>query len=69
MNPNLSYGQAAFYARHCTLGSKYTIAMYKKEIGCAYETARTSMDNLVYLGYYRKELFKNKYIYIPVKKR
>ena len=68
LNPNLSHGQAYFYARHCTLGMNYTISQYKKELGCAYETARSSMDHLVYLGYYRKELLKNKYIYTPVKK-
>lgn len=68
LNPNLSRGQAYFYARHCTLGMNYTISQYKKELGCAYETARSSMDNLVYLGYYRKELLKNKYFYTPVKK-
>ncbi|MFA6755112.1 MAG: hypothetical protein WCR97_01200 [Bacilli bacterium] len=68
MNPNLSRGQAYFYARHCTLGMNYTISQYKKNLGCAYETARSSMDHLVYLGYYRKELLKNKFIYTPVKK-
>ena len=68
LNPNLSHGQAYFYARHCTLGMNYTISQYKKTLGCAYETARSSMDHLVYLGYYRKELLKNKYIYTPVKK-
>lgn len=68
LNPNLSHGQAYFYARHCTLGMNYTIAQYKKSLGCAYETARSSMDHLVYLGYYRKELLKNKFIYTPVKK-
>lgn len=66
--PDLSRSQAYFYARHCTLGSKYTIAQFKKEVGCAYETARTSMDFLVYLGFYRKEPLKNKFVYIPVKK-
>lgn len=66
--PDLSRSQAYFYARHCTLGSKYTIAQFKKEIGCAYETARTSMDSLVYFGFYRKEPLKNKYVYMPVKK-
>lgn len=68
MNPNLSNGEAFFYARHCTLGMCYTISQYKKELGCAYETARSSMDKLVYLGYYRKELLKNKFIYTPVRK-
>lgn len=68
MNPNLSHGQAYFYARHCTMGMSYTISQYKKEVGCAYETARRSMDNLVFLGYYKKELVKNKFVYIAMKK-
>ncbi len=68
MNPNLSRAQAYFYARHCTIGMNYTIAQFKKEVGCAYETARSSMDNLVLLGYYKKEPYKNKFIYMPVKK-
>ena len=69
MEPNLSRGQAYFYARHCTLNMNYTISQYKKEVGCAYETARSSMDNLVRLGYYKKELLKNKFVYIPIKRR
>ena len=48
---------------------KYTISQYKKCLNCAYETARTSMDGLVYLGFYSKEPLKNKYIYTPVKKK
>lgn len=67
-NPNLSRGQAYFYARHCTIGMCYTISQYKKEVGCAYETARCSMDHLVSLGYYAKKQLKNKYIYTPVKR-
>ena len=53
-NPNLSRPQAYFYARHCTIGKYYTIAQYKKEVGCAYETARVAMDKLVSEGYYAK---------------
>ena len=56
-DPNLKRGEAKFYARHCTLGMIYTIAQYKKAIGCVYETARTSMDHLAELGYYKKDLF------------
>ncbi len=69
MEPSLSRGQAYFYARHCTLNMNYTISQYKKDVGCAYETARSSMDNLVRLGYYKKELLKNKFVYIPIKRR
>lgn len=68
-NPNLSRPQAYFFARHCTIGKFYTIAQYKKEIGCAYETARNAMDKLVSQGYYAKEPYKNKFIYTPIKKK
>jgi len=64
--PSLRKMQAKFYAEHCTIGKYYSIAQYKKETGVAYETARTSMDNLVNLGFYKKEQIKNKFVYTPV---
>ena len=67
-DPELKKGEAKFYARHCTKGKKYTIAQYKKALHCAYETARTSMDHLAELLYYRKEKIKNKYVYIPIER-
>ncbi|HOH68089.1 MAG TPA: Fic family protein [Bacilli bacterium] len=67
-NPLLRPKQAEFYARHRTLGKYYTILMYKKEMDVVYETARTSMDNLAQLGYYRRENVKNKFVYTPIKK-
>lgn len=67
-DPSLSRAEAYFYARHCTMGKYYTINDFKEVIGCAYETARTSMDHLSNSGYYRKEKFKNKFIYTPTKK-
>ena len=66
LDPSLKKHEAKFYARHCTLGKRYTIAQYKKSIGCVYETARTSMDHLVASGYYRKEMVKNKHVYTPI---
>ena len=69
LDPSLKKGEAKFYARHCTLGKKYTIAQYKKAIGCVYETARTAMDQLAELGYYRKEQLKNKYVYSPIARK
>ena len=68
MDPALKKGEAYFYARHCTMHMNYTIAQYKKALGCAYETARTSMDHLVKLHYYEKAPFKNKFVYTPIKK-
>ena len=67
--PTLKRGQAYFYARHCTIGKYYTISQYKKLLDVAYETARTSMDNLVDLGFYRKEKLNNKFIYTPLPRR
>lgn len=64
--PSMKRGQAQFYSRHCTIGKYYTISQYKQEQKVAYETARTSMDNLVNLGFYKKEQLKNKFVYTPV---
>ena len=69
LDPSMKRGEAKFYARHCTIGKRYTIQQYKKAIGCAYETARTSMDHLVAMGYYRKEMVKNKNVYTPIPKK
>lgn len=68
-NPNISQSQAYFYANHCTLGMHYTIKSYKDFICCAYETARSSMDKLVAEGYYSKEPYKNKFLYMPIKRK
>ena len=68
MDPALKKGEAHFYARHCTMHMNYTIAQYKKALGCAYETARTSMEHLVELHYYEKAAIKNKFVYTPIKK-
>ncbi|MEY3692117.1 MAG: hypothetical protein RLZZ388_288, partial [Bacillota bacterium] len=65
-HPSMKKGEAYFYARHHSLGKYYTLAQYKKLLDCAYETARTSMEHLVKLGYYRKEKYKNKYVYTTV---
>lgn len=66
-NPTLKEAQAHFYARHCTLGSYYTIQMYKKAERVVYETARTSMEALKDLGFYEKKQIKNKFVYTPIK--
>ena len=44
------------------------IDQYQKEIGCAYETARKSMNDLVVLGYYKKEIMGKKFVYVPIKR-
>lgn len=67
-DPYLKKAQADFYVRHCEIGKFYTIQQFKKEERVVYETARTSMENLVKLGYYRKEQIKNKFVYTPIEK-
>jgi hypothetical protein len=69
VNPGIKRLEAHFYARHCTIGKFYTIAQFKKKMSCAYETARTSMEHLTQLGYYRKEHYKNKFVYTPVSRK
>lgn len=66
LHPTLKKGQAEFYARHCTVGKYYTIQQYKEFNDVAYETARTSMDNLAFLNFYKKEKIRNKFVYTPV---
>lgn len=67
-DPLLKKKQAHFYVRHCTKGKYYTIQQFKKCEGTVYETARTSMDNLARLGYYKREQVKNKFVYTPIDK-
>ncbi len=66
LDPELRKREAHFYARHCTLGKKYTIQEFKKCNNCVYETARTGMDHLAELGYYEKQPVKNKFVYTPI---
>ncbi len=68
-NPLLSKKEARFYAKHCSIGKMYSISQFKKDIGCVYETARTSMDHLAALGYYKKEQIKNKFFYTPISRK
>ena len=69
MDVELKKGEAHFYARHCTLGMYYTIDQYKKATKCVYETARTSMEHLVKLGYYSKKQVGKKFVYTPVERK
>lgn len=66
-NPRVRKPQAVFFASHSALGRYYTIQDYKRTMRCAYETARTSMDNLAAEGFYQKLQIKNKFVYTPIK--
>ncbi len=65
-NPSIRKAQALFFASHSTIGHYYTIQDFKKSARCAYETARTSMDNLAREGFYQKLQIKNKFVYTPI---
>ncbi len=69
LDPTMHRGEAAFYARHCTLGKKYTIQQCKRYLECAYETARKTMERLTELGYYKREMVKNKSVYTPIERK
>lgn len=69
LDVRLKKGEAYFYARHCTIGMYYTIEQYRKALKCVYETARTSMDHLAELGYYKKTKYSKKYVYTPIKRK
>lgn len=67
-DPNLKRKEAHFYSRHREIGKSYSIADYKRFSRCVYETARTSMDHLAQLGYYKKIQIKNKFIYETIER-
>ncbi|MBO7614832.1 MAG: hypothetical protein J6T15_03955 [Bacilli bacterium] len=67
-DPNLKRKEAHFYSRHREIGKSYSIADYKRFSRCVYETARTSMDHLAQLGYYKKIQIKNKFVYETVER-
>ena len=67
-DPNLKKKEAHFYSRHREIGKCYSIADYKRFSRCVYETARTSMDHLAQLGYYKKIQIKNKFVYETIER-
>lgn len=67
-DPNLKRKEAHFYSRHREIGKSYSIADYKRFNRCVYETARTSMDHLAELGYYKKVQIKNKFVYETIER-
>ncbi len=67
-DPNLKRKEAHFYSRHREIGKSYSIADYKRFSRCVYETARTSMDHLAQLGYYKKIQIKNKFVYETIER-
>lgn len=64
--PILKRKEAHFYITHSTIGYNYTINQFQTIEKTVYETARTSMDNLAKLGFYKKHHIGNKFFYAPV---
>ena len=63
--PTLSEKSAQFFATHREEGKYYTIKHFQQFVGCSYETARYSLDNLTNLKLYNKIKIGNKYVYKP----
>lgn len=64
--PLLKKKEANFYITHCTIGLNYTISQFQNFEQTVYETARTSMDNLAKLGFYKKRQIGKKFVYTPI---
>ena len=63
----LSQRQALFFMAHNDKKMSYTISQFKKYTTSSYETSRYSMDNLVELGFYKKQKVGKKFVYKPTK--
>lgn len=64
--PVLKAFQVDFYLDHCTVGKFYTLRQFVEAEGVVYETARTSMDLLANLGFYRKGKTGKKFTFTPI---
>lgn len=62
--PFLSTKQIEFYCTHQRAFHYYTAADYAKWHHCSNETARTSLNELVQLGWYKKQKVGKKYVYM-----
>lgn len=62
--PFLSSKQIEFYCTHQKAFHYYTAADYAKWHQCSNETARTSLNELVQLGWYKKQKVGKKYVYM-----
>ena len=66
--PVLKAFQAEFYLSHRTIGKFYTLKQFEQAEDVVYETARTSMELLCNLGFYRKGKAGKKFTYTPIPK-
>lgn len=62
--PFLSMRQIEFYCTHQRAFHSYTVADYALWHHCSVETARTSLNELVQLGWYKKQRVGKKYVYM-----
>lgn len=62
--PFLSTKQIEFYCTHQRAFYYYTVTDYAKWHHCSNETARTSLNELVQLGWYKKQKVGKKYVYM-----
>ena len=64
--PILRPFQVEFYLNHCRIGEFYTLRQFQEEERVVYETARTSMELLANLGFYRKSKSGKKFTFTPI---
>ena len=62
--PFLSDAQVQFYCAHRQAMHYYTVSDYAKWNQCSHETARTSLNELVKLGWYKKQKVGKKFVYL-----
>lgn len=62
--PFLSMKQIEFYCTHQKAFHYYTVADYADWHHCSNETARTSLNELAELGWYKKQKVGKKYVYM-----
>ncbi|HBR85600.1 MAG TPA: hypothetical protein DEA32_00185 [Firmicutes bacterium] len=66
--PLLRDFQIDFYLSHNQIGRFYTLKQFMEAEDVVYETARTSMDLLSQMGFYRKGKAGKKFTYTPIPK-
>ena len=62
-HPSLSKKQAEFLISCNEKGNNYTLSHFQKQTHSSYETSRYSLEQLVELGFYKKDKIGKKFVY------
>lgn len=66
VHPEMCHNQCNFYFNHHLYGHYYSIEDYIQFCGTSYETARTHLQKMVDIGWYRKIKIGKKFVYTIV---